>query len=49
VHRHPLTEDQWRRLQAVWRSTIATRFEKTARNFLALTQVVGAWLWLAPN
>jgi transposase len=28
---------------------IATRFEKTARNFLALTQVVCAWLWLAPN
>ena len=24
---------------------IATRFEKTARNFLALTQVVCAWLW----
>ena len=28
---------------------IATRFEKTARNFLALTQVACAWLWLAPN
>jgi transposase len=28
---------------------IATRFEKTARNFLALTHVVCAWLWLAPN
>jgi transposase len=28
---------------------IATRFQKTARNFLALTQVVCAWLWLAPN
>ena len=26
---------------------IATRFEKTARNFLALTQVACAWLWLA--
>lgn len=25
---------------------IATRFEKTARNFLALTQVACAWLWL---
>jgi hypothetical protein len=24
---------------------IATRFEKTARNFLALTQLAGAWLW----
>ncbi len=28
---------------------IATRFEKTARNFLALTQVACAWLWLAQN
>jgi transposase len=28
---------------------IATRFEKTARNFLALTQLVCAWLWLAEN
>lgn len=28
---------------------IATRFEKTARNFLALTQLACAWLWLAPN
>ena len=28
---------------------IATRFEKTARNFLALTQVACAWLSLAPN
>ena len=28
---------------------IATRFEKTARNFLALTQVACTWLWLAPN
>jgi transposase len=27
---------------------IATRFEKTARNFLALTRVACAWLWLAP-
>jgi transposase len=26
---------------------IATRFEKTARNFLALTQLACAWLWLA--
>ena len=25
---------------------IATRYEKTARNFLALTQVACAWLWL---
>jgi transposase len=25
---------------------IATRFEKTARNFLALIQVACAWLWL---
>ena len=25
---------------------IATRFEKTARNYLALTQVACAWLWL---
>jgi len=25
---------------------IATRFEKTARNFLALTQLACAWLWL---
>jgi transposase len=25
---------------------IATRFEKTARNYLALTQLVCAWLWL---
>jgi transposase len=28
---------------------IATRFEKTARNFLALTHVACAWLWLASN
>ena len=28
---------------------IATRFEKTARNFLALTQVACAWLWLEQN
>jgi len=28
---------------------VATRFEKTARNFLALTQVACAWLWLASN
>jgi transposase len=28
---------------------IATRFEKTARNFLALTQVACAWLWLDEN
>jgi len=28
---------------------IATRFEKTARNFLALTQVACSWLWLAAN
>ena len=26
---------------------IATRFEKTARNFLALAQLACAWLWLA--
>ena len=25
---------------------IATRYEKTARNFLALAQVACAWLWL---
>jgi transposase len=25
---------------------IATRFEKTARNYLALAQVACAWLWL---
>jgi transposase len=25
---------------------IATRFEKTAQNYLALTQLVCAWLWL---
>jgi len=25
---------------------VATRYEKTARNFLALVQVVCAWLWL---
>jgi transposase len=25
---------------------IATRYEKTARNYLALTQVACAWLWL---
>ena len=25
---------------------IATRFEKTAKNFLALTHVACAWLWL---
>ena len=28
---------------------IATRFEKSARNFLALTQVACAWLWLEQN
>jgi transposase len=28
---------------------IATRFEKTARNFLALTQLACAWLWLDHN
>jgi transposase len=28
---------------------IATRFEKTARNFLALTQIACAWLWLDQN
>jgi len=28
---------------------IATRFEKTARNFLALTQIACAWLWLEEN
>jgi transposase len=28
---------------------IATRFEKTARNFLALTQLACASLWLASN
>lgn len=28
---------------------IATRFEKSARNFLALTQLACAWLWLAQN
>jgi len=28
---------------------IATRFEKTARNFLALTHVACAWLWLDQN
>ena len=28
---------------------IATRFEKTARNFLALTQLACASLWLAPS
>jgi transposase len=28
---------------------IAARFEKTARNFLALTQLACAWLSLAPN
>jgi transposase len=26
---------------------IATRYDKTARNFLALVQVACAWLWLA--
>jgi transposase len=26
--------------------TIATRYEKTARNYLALVQVACAWLWL---
>ena len=25
---------------------IATRYEKTARNYLALVQVACAWLWL---
>jgi transposase len=28
---------------------IATRFEKSARNFLALTQLACTWLWLAAN
>jgi transposase len=28
---------------------IATRFEKTARNFLALTQLACGWLWLDEN
>ena len=28
---------------------IATRFEKTARNFLALTQLACSWLWLNEN
>jgi transposase len=28
---------------------IATRFEKTARNFLALTHLACAWLWLDQN
>ena len=28
---------------------IATRFEKTARNFLALTQLACGWLWIAQN
>ena len=28
---------------------IATRFEKTARNFLALAQLACAWLWLDQN
>ena len=28
---------------------IATRFEKTARNFLALTQLACTWIWLAAN
>lgn len=28
---------------------IATRFEKTARNYLALTQLACAWLWLDAN
>jgi len=28
---------------------IATRFEKTARNYLALTQIACAWLWLEHN
>jgi len=28
---------------------IATRFEKTARNFLALTQLACAWLWLGES
>lgn len=28
---------------------VATRFEKSARNFLALTHVACAWLWLAQN
>jgi len=25
---------------------VATRYEKTARNYLALTQLACAWLWL---
>lgn len=28
---------------------IATRFEKSARNFLALTHLACAWLWLTTN
>ena len=28
---------------------IATRYEKTARNFLALVQLASAMIWLAPN
>jgi transposase len=28
---------------------LATRFEKTARNFLALTQLACTWLWLDEN
>ena len=28
---------------------IATRFEKSARNYLALTQLACAWLWLEAN
>lgn len=28
---------------------VAPRFEKTARNFLALTQVACTWLWLEKN
>ena len=37
-------ERLWARLKD-WRA-IATRYEKTARNYLALTQVACAWLWL---
>jgi transposase len=28
---------------------VATRYEKTARNYLALVQIVCGWLWLNEN
>ena len=28
---------------------VATRYEKTARNYLALVQLVCGWLWLSEN